>query len=94
MANAAKISISVAEPELLAWAKKRAERRGVSLSAVFTEAVRFERQLEARKRFLESLGPEGRATPDEMAAIRADWEAQATPAKRATKRRRARATKP
>ena len=53
MSNTAKVSISVAEPDLLSWAKDRAERTGVSLSSVFTEAVRLERQIEARGRVIE-----------------------------------------
>ena len=73
MAATAKVSISVADPDLLAWARRRSKRTGLSLSAVFTEAVRLERQMEARDAFLEAEGPEGRATPEEMAAIRAEW---------------------
>lgn len=71
--SVAKVSISVADPDLLAWARRRSKRTGMSLSAVFTEAVRFERQMEARAAFLDAEGPEGRATPAEMAAIRAEW---------------------
>lgn len=75
MASTAKVSISVADPDLLAWAKKRSKRTGMSLSALFTEAVRFERQMEARKLFLEAEGLDGRATPKEMEEIRAEWGA-------------------
>ena len=73
MSNTAKISISVAEPELLSWAKRRAERTGVSLSSVFTEAVRLERQIEARGRVVEWIGPDAKPTTDEAAAIVAEW---------------------
>ena len=73
MAATAKISISIADPELLTWARNRSKRTGMSLSAVFTEAVRFERQMEARDAFLTAAGPDGRARPDEMEAIRAEW---------------------
>jgi hypothetical protein len=93
MSNTAKISISIAEPELLSWAKQRAERTGVSLSSVFTEAVRLERQIEARGRVIEWIGPEAKPTPDEATAIVAEWGgpsvAGARPRKRGAKRSRA-----
>jgi hypothetical protein len=79
---AAKISISVAEPTLLAWAKERAEREGVSLSSVFTEAIRRERQQEARERILAWLGPAAALTPEREAEILAEWgESGMPPAK-------------
>jgi hypothetical protein len=93
MSNTAKVSISVAEPELLSWAKQRAERTGVSLSSVFTEAVRLERQIEARGRVIEWIGPEAKPTPNEAAAIVAEWGgppgASARLRKRTAKRSRA-----
>jgi hypothetical protein len=92
MSNTAKISISIADPDLLAWAKKRAEQTGVSLSAVFTEAVRIERQTQARRRLLEEYGPDAIPTPEESAAIRAEWEplpAVASGKRKATAKRRA-----
>jgi hypothetical protein len=92
MSTTAKVSISVAEPELLAWAKERAERRGVSLSSVFTEAVRLERQIEARGRVLEWIGPDAKPTAAEAAAIVAEWDepsiARAARRKRSPKRAR------
>lgn len=93
MSNTAKISISVAEADLLSWAKDRAERAGVSLSAVFTEAVRMERQIEARGRVIEWIGPEAKPTPAESAAIVAEWGGRrvtsASSRKRSAKRSRA-----
>ena len=74
MSSTAKVSVSVPDEDLLRWAKERSEKRGVSLSAVFTEAVRLERQMEARRLFLEEVGAAGRPTPEEGAAIRAEWE--------------------
>jgi hypothetical protein len=57
---------------------------------VFTEAVRSERQMEAREAFLQAEGPEGRATSAEMAAIRAEWgERPSRPWRTATKPRAA-----
>jgi hypothetical protein len=94
MSNTAKVSISVAEPALLSWAKERAERTGVSLSAVFTEAVRLERQIEARGRVIEWIGPDAKPTAAEAAAIVAEWGgpsvARAPRRKRSAKRSRAR----
>lgn len=87
MSSTAKISISVADPDLLAWARRRSKRTGASLSAMFTEAMRLERQMEAREAFLAAEGPEGRATPDEMEAIRAEWGTHAYPRRTSAKRR-------
>jgi hypothetical protein len=83
---AAKISISVAEPALLEWAKRRAEREGVSLSAVITEAIRHARQQEARARVLEWLGPAAELTPEREAAIREELDEKPVRAKRPAKR--------
>lgn len=67
-----KVSISIPDESLLEWAKERAETQGKSLSAIFTEALRVERQMEARRALLADW-PGPRATPGEMAAIRAEW---------------------
>ena len=72
-ATASKVSISVPDAELLEWAKATAERDGKSLSAVFTDAVRFRRQLEARRTFLASWPERPALTPEDRAAIRAEW---------------------
>jgi hypothetical protein len=99
MSGTAKVSISVPDAELLRWAKQRSERTGVSLSAVFMEAVRIERQMEARRRFLAEMGAAGVPTPEEAAAIRAEWETadaasmaskRSAPAERAKRPSRAR----
>ncbi len=79
----AKVSISVADPALLAWAKEQAERGGLSLSAVFTEAVRRDRQRDARLRVEGWLGSAGELTPKREAEVLAEWdvsrEEKATP---------------
>ena len=85
---AAKISISVAEPTLLAWAKQRAEREGVSLSSVITDAIRHARQFEARERVVAWLGPAAALTPQREAEILAEWEEAPKPTAR--KRRKPR----
>lgn len=68
----AKISISIAEPELLGWAKGRASLTGVSLSAVVTDAVRLARQQEAREHLVRWLGRAAALTIDREADILAD----------------------
>ena len=73
MSSTAKLSISITDPELLAWARERAKRDGTSVSAVFADAVRLERQLEARGRVLEWLGPEATPTAEEAKAILREW---------------------
>ncbi len=69
----AKVSISVADPALLEGAKEQAERDGVSLSAVFTEAVRRERQRDARVRVEKWLGSAGALTLQREAEILTEW---------------------
>ncbi len=74
MSTTSKVSISIADPSLLAWAKERAARDGTSLSALFTEAVRLERQLEARRELLATWPDRPALAPEERAAIRSEWE--------------------
>lgn len=73
MSNTAKVSISIPDEELLRWAKERSRKSGVSLSALFAEALRLERQMEARRAFLAELGADAVPSPEEAAAIRAEW---------------------
>lgn len=71
--TAVKISVSLSEEEL-AWAKKRAKRLKTSVSAVLTEAVRLQKQMEARREVLAYLHeqvPPG--TPEELAEIAREW---------------------
>jgi hypothetical protein len=84
---AAKISISIAEPSLLEWAKQRADREGVSLSAIITDAIRRARQQEARDRVLAWLGPAATLTPEREAEILAEWGESPSPAKPKRRRR-------
>jgi hypothetical protein len=86
----AKISISIAEPELLAWAKRRAARDGVSLSAVVTDAVRHARQQEARERVVAWLGPAAELTPEREVEILTDLGERRLKKPRRAPRRRAR----
>ena len=73
-----KISVSIGKRELR-WARERAQRAHVSLSAVFTEAVRLARQHEARLALLQWLGPKAQPTRDEEAAIRKEWGERPAP---------------
>ena len=47
-ASVEKVSVAIGRDEL-EWARGRAEREGVSLSAVLTDAARVARELEARR---------------------------------------------
>jgi hypothetical protein len=76
---AAKVSFSIAEPALLEWAKQRADRQGVSLSSVITDAIRRARQHEARERVLAWLGPAATLTLEREAEILAEWGEPAEP---------------
>ena len=73
-AHAQKVSISVDAADLK-WLRHRAKRRGGNLSAVFAEATRLLRQREARERLLERFGRDADVTPEDAAAIRAQWRA-------------------
>lgn len=84
---AAKISFSIAEPTLLEWAKQRAEREGVSLSWVITDAIRRARQQEARERVLAWLGPAATLTAEREAEILAEWGETPKPTPKPRRRR-------
>jgi hypothetical protein len=73
-ATATKISISVVDAELLAWAKEYAAREGKSLSALFTDAVRAERRLAAGRELLATWPDRPALTDEDRAAIRAEWD--------------------
>jgi len=69
-----KISISVDDHEL-AWAKKRAKKRGVSLSSVVTGALHDMRTLEARREVLVWLfEKQPRPTESELEEIKDEWD--------------------
>jgi len=69
MATVDKISISVPDEDL-AWARKRAKAKKLSLSAVVSQALKLARQLEARERVLRDLPA---STPEALAAIDREW---------------------
>ena len=72
-ATAAKVSISLGADELV-WARAQAKRNGKSLSAIMAEALRKQRQAEARTRLLQRLGASD-ITEADLAAVRAEWHA-------------------
>ena len=71
VAKVEKISVSLASDELES-ARRRAKSMGLSLSAVLTEALRLQRQTEARKALLAELGTDD-ISPEDLAAVRAEW---------------------
>lgn len=71
MAAAQKISISLGAEDL-AWARRQAKAEAKSLSAVLAEAVRRQRQAEARARLLADLGTDD-ITERERDAVRNEW---------------------
>jgi hypothetical protein len=71
MAAAEKISISLGAEDL-AWARRQAKAGAKSLSAVLAEAVRRQRQAEARARLLADLGTDD-ITERERDAVRNEW---------------------
>jgi hypothetical protein len=83
MAGAAKVSISLGAEEL-SWAKRQAKSRVASLSAVVSDALRKERQAEARLKLLADLGTDDISERDRN-EVRNEWHAPAKP-RRAVKR--------
>jgi hypothetical protein len=85
MAAAEKISISVGAEDLR-WARQRAKREVKSLSAVVSEALRRQRQAEARTRLLADLGTDD-ITERDRDQVRDEWRAppKARPQKKRTR---------
>jgi hypothetical protein len=92
MAGAEKISVSLAAEDL-AWAKKRAKTHDKSLSSVLSEALRRERQAEARLSLLAELGTDDIAEQDRE-QVRSEWRRPLEPPRSATSSARARSRKP
>ena len=88
MGAAAKISISLS-PEDLAWARDRAKRELKSLSSVIAEALRRQRQAEARSRLLADLGTDD-INERERAEGRTEWRGVRQPASRPRSKPRSR----
>lgn len=77
-----KVSVSITHADLRVL-RRRARRlyRG-NLSAVIAEAASRMREEEGREALLDWLGDAGAATPEEFAAVRAEWGGRDTPQKR------------
>ena len=70
-APVSKISVSLGAAEEK-WAREKAAATGRSFSAVLNDALRRERQNEARLRLLEELGTSD-ISPEDLNAVRAEW---------------------
>ena len=69
-----KVSISVPDAALLKWAKNRAAQDGRGLSAVFVEALKTEREMQAGRDLLASWPERPLLTDEAKAAIDAEWK--------------------
>jgi hypothetical protein len=74
MGKVDKISISLS-PEDAKWARARAKKLKTSVSGVVGEALRRERQAEARRKLVEELG--GPLAEEELRAVLAEWRTPA-----------------
>lgn len=72
MANAQKVSVSIAAEDLR-WLKRRARQEKASLSAVLAEGTRLLRQREAQERLLQGFGRDAELSEAEAEEIRALW---------------------
>lgn len=89
MPTVAKVSVSISSEDL-AWAKKQARRGTMSLSAVVSEALRRQRQAEARAKLLDELGTDD-ISSEEVSVMRAEIRGNRAPkrARGSSKKRRA-----
>lgn len=83
-----KVSVSLTAEEL-AWAKRRAQRELMSLSAVVSEALRRQRQAEAGGRLLKNLGTED-ITERDLDSLRRELRLKPSRKKKANSSQRAR----
>ena len=88
MPAVAKVSVSISAEDL-AWAKKRARKSTTSLSAVVSDALRRQRQAEARAQLLADLGTDDISSED-VAAMRAELRGERTQQRSATRGRKKR----
>lgn len=84
---AAKLSISIVDPALVAWAQKQAADQQTSVSAVVSDALRLARLSEARRRYFDWVGPVGLLTPALEAELRAEIEGTPAPKKGAPRKK-------
>jgi len=76
MPAVAKVRVSISSEDL-AWAKRRARRGTTSLSVVVLEALRRQRQAEARTKLLDELGTDDISSEDVSARRRVELKALA-----------------
>jgi hypothetical protein len=84
MRIAEKVSVSLSSEDL-AWARARAKVQAKSLSSVLSDALRRQRQSEARLALLQELGTAD-ITDADLAAMRSELDAP-KPSKRPRKKR-------
>ena len=93
MPSTEKISVTIGRDELR-QAKHLASRLGLSLSSFISEAVRLRIEAQARREagleVLATFEPEDRATPEEMEAFLASWDAGTSQQPKRGRRRRIR----
>jgi hypothetical protein len=89
MGAAEKVSVSLSAEDLR-WAKARAKRELTSVSAVLAEALRKQRQAEARTALLAELGTDD-INERERAEARREWSASSLAPRKAKSRRSKRA---
>jgi hypothetical protein len=83
MRAAEKVSVSLSSEDL-AWARARAKEQAKSLSGVLSDALRRQRQAEARLALLQELGT-GDITAADLGALRSELD-QPKPSKRSRKK--------
>jgi len=84
MRAAEKVSVSLSSEDL-AWARARAKQQAKSLSGVLSDALRRQRQAEARLALLQELGTAD-ITDADLAALRSELDAP-KPSRRLRKKR-------
>ena len=82
-----KVSVSLDVDDVAVLKRRARESYGGNLSAAFSEAARWIRQREARRRLVDMLGGP-MLTPDMTAAIDAEQAADPKPARRKATRRK------
>jgi hypothetical protein len=73
-----KISVSIDRSDLLALRRRAKKLYGGNLSAAIAEAARRIREEEGREALVAWLGDSAATTPEERAAIRAEWRGGAS----------------
>lgn len=82
----AKISISLEHCDLALLRRRAAELYGGNLSAAVGEGVQRIREQEGREALVRWLGAAGQPTPEQRAAIEAEWRVPQPPARQRRRR--------